>query len=270
VQRLSEALSARTEDGHRAVVPYLMVDRARARRLPATVAALAEAGAAALELGFPFSDPIADGPTLEAAHGKSLAHGTDWTDLRAQVRIASRRLPTAVMTYANPLWARGLGRATEQLAAAGATGLIVPDLSFEEAGPWVAAARRSRLELVLLVAPSARAERVAEIARRSQGFLYLVSRYGTTGATRPAPAGDLAPLVRAAHRARNDLRVLIGFGVHDGPTARAALSSGADGVVVGSALEEVVGRGASARAVGSWLRRIVRAADAAPSGGRSR
>ncbi len=261
MQRLSAALRDRASDGRRAVVPYLMVDRARRDRLPATLAALGDAGAAALELGFPFSDPIADGPTLELAHGRALEHGTDWSDLRAQLRLASGRFPTAVMTYANPLWARGLDRALGDLATAGASGVIVPDLSYEEAGPWTAAARRAGLALVLLAAPSASPERVAEIARRSRGFLYLVSRYGTTGARRPAPARDLAPLVRAAHRARPDLPVLVGFGVHDGPTARAALASGADGVVVGSALEELIAGGSSPRGLGSWLTRIVRAAD---------
>ncbi len=268
--RLGSALRARVAGGGRAVVPYLMVDRGRRARLPTTVRALATAGATALELGFPFSDPIADGPTLEAAHGRALEHGTDWTDLLGQLRVASRELRTAVMTYANPLWAHGLARSLAELARAGASGLIVPDLSYEEAGPFAAAARRSGLDLVLLAAPSATPGRIAEIAGRSRGFLYLVSRYGTTGARSPAPARELGPLVRAAHRARPGLPVLIGFGVRDAPSTRAALASGADGVVVGSALEEVLARRVRPSAVASWLGRIVRAAedDGTPPAGR--
>ena len=257
MEPLARALRTAAQAGRGAVVPYLMVDRARRARLGPTVAALADAGATALELGFPFSDPIADGPTLEAAADRALAHGTTWTDLLSQVGSACSRLPTAVMTYANPVWARGLPRAAQELRRAGATGLIVPDLSLEEAGPWRKAARSAGLSLVLLGAPSASPARIAQIARRSEGFLYLVSRFGTTGRRDPAPSSQLEPLVGAAHRAVPELPVLIGFGVHDPASARAAVASGADGVVIGSALEEVVGAGAAPRKIGSWLSPIV-------------
>jgi len=259
VQPLSEALRAPRDGGPPAVVPYLMVDRARTARLGPTVEALRNAGATALELGFPFSDPIADGPTLEAAADRSLAHGTSWSTLLCHLRVASRRLPTAVMTYANPVWARGLVRAADELHRAGATGLIVPDLSLEESAPWRAAAEDAGLALVLLAAPSADPARVARIARSSRGFLYLVSRFGTTGRGGSSPSRELAPLVRAAHRAAPRLPVLLGFGVRDPASARRAVATGADGVVVGSALEEVVDRGASPREVGAWLARIVAA-----------
>ena len=260
MEPLARALSRARADGRPSVVPYLMVDRARAPALASTVRALAENGAAALELGFPFSDPIADGPTLEAAADRALEHGTRWTDLLGQLRTTSRLLPTAVMTYANPVWARGLPAAAKELRAAGATALIVPDLSLEEAGPWRVAARRAGLALVLLAAPSAAPERVARIARSSDGFLYLVSRYGTTGTGPSSPSGGpLAPLVAAAHRASPRLPVLIGFGVHDPPSARAAMASGADGIVVGSALQTEIAQGARPAALGLWLGRLVRA-----------
>jgi tryptophan synthase alpha chain len=265
VEPLARALSSVRAAGRPSVVPYLMVDRARRARLAPTAAALARAGASALELGFPFSDPIADGPTLEAAADRALAHGTRWTHLLEQLRATSRLLPTAVMTYANPVWARGLARAARQLRDAGATGLIVPDLSLEEAGPWKAAASRAGLSLVLLAAPSASPDRVATIARSSSGFLYLVSRFGTTGGPRgPSAARDLAPLVAAAHAGAPGLPVLIGFGVRDPPSARASLASGADGVVVGSALEQEVARGRSPAELGRWLSRLVRAAESRP------
>jgi len=273
VEPLASALRSVRLRGRRAVVPYLMVDRRRAGALGPTVRALADAGAAALELGFPFSDPIADGPTLEAAADQALEHGTKWTDLLAQLRVASRSLPTAVMTYANPVWVRGLARAATELRTAGATGLIVPDLSLEEAAPWRTAARRAGLALVLLAAPSATPERVARIARSSEGFLYLVSRFGTTGASAASPdAGPLAPLVGASHRAAPRLPVLIGFGVHDPPSARAAVASGADGVVIGSALQTEIVRGASVPELGTWVGRLVRAVDRAAPGvpGRTR
>ncbi len=234
-----------------------MVDRRRRRRLAGTVRALEQGGAAALELGFPFSDPIADGPTLEAAADRSLAAGTRWADLRAAVSVASARLPTAVMTYANPVWSRGVARALEELRAAGATGLIVPDLSFEESAPWRSAARRARLSLVLLAAPTASPARMRAIASASSGFLYLVSRFGITGRAPPTASRTLRPLVSEAHRAAPRLPVLVGFGIRDRSSARQALASGADGIVVGSALQEQLDGGASDSEVERWLRTLV-------------
>ncbi len=264
MEPLARALSVARAGGRRVVVPYLMVDRARRRRLGPTVRAFADAGAAALELGFPFSDPIADGPTLEAAADRALEHGTSWSDLLEQLTTASRTLPTAVMTYANPVWARGLDRAARELRDAGATGLIVPDLSFEEAEPWRRAMTRAGVALVLLAAPAASALRVGRIARGSSGFLYLVSRYGTTGTgRRPAAARALAPLVAAAHRAAPRLPVLVGFGVRDPESARDAVASGADGVVVGSAVEEALRGGAAPRELGRLLGRLVHAVNGA-------
>jgi tryptophan synthase alpha chain len=221
---------------------------------------LARGGAAALELGFPFSDPIADGPVLAAAADRALHHGTRWEDLLEASRVASATLPVAVMTYANPVLRHGLPEAMRALHDAGTTGMIVPDLALEEATPWSRAARRAGISLVLLAAPAASAQRTAEIARASRGFLYLVSRYGTTGRSGSSDAVDLAPLVSAAHRAAPRLPVLVGFGVRDARTARQALATGSDGVVVGTALEERLSGGASAAEVAAWLAQIVRGA----------
>jgi tryptophan synthase alpha chain len=233
-----------------------MVDRFRRSSLRATVTALREGGAVALELGFPFSDPIADGPVLEAAHERALQHGTTWADLLAACRTVSPLLPTAVMTYANPVWHRGIDRALHDLDGAGASGLIVPDLSLEESAPFVAAAQRNHLSLVLLAAPGLDPGRLRRIARASRGFLYLVARYGTTGAGGGGPAVDLRPLVGAAHRAAPDLPVLLGFGVRDRATARAAWRTGADGVIVGSALEERLRARAGADSIARWFRSL--------------
>ncbi len=221
------------------------------------VTALRDGGASALELGFPFSDPIADGPVLEAAHARALRNGTRWSDLLAAVRLASRLLPTAVMTYANPLVRRGIDRALRDLADAGATGLIVPDLALEESGPYRAAARRAGVALILLAAPGITEGRMSSIARRSRGFLYLVSHYGTTGGVARGSTIDLRPLVRVARRAAPSRPVLVGFGVRDRSSARRALRTGADGVIVGSALEQLLARRPSPRAVRSFTAEIV-------------
>lgn len=256
---LGEALLTARRERRALVVPYLMVDRRRTGRLTSTVTALRKGGANALELGFPFSDPIADGPVLEMAAGRSLAHGTHWSDLLDSCRRASSVLPTAVMTYANPVLSHGLDVATRELAKAGASGLIVPDLSLEESGPWRRAARHAGVDLVLLAAPGVSRERLERIARASRGFLYLVARYGTTGASTAGAGVDLTPLVRTAHAAAPSLPVLVGFGVRDASTAARALDSGADGVVVGSALEELLERDLSSESISRWLRTISRA-----------
>jgi tryptophan synthase alpha chain len=257
--RLDDELRSARVDGRPAVVPYLMVDRARRRALAGTVAALRGAGATALELGFPFSDPIADGPVLETAHERALRDGTRWNDLLDALRTASPVLPTAVMTYANPLVHRGVDRALRDLAAAGASGLIVPDLSLEESRAFRSAARRAGLSLVLLAAPGVSNERLRRIARASRGFLYLVGHYGTTGGAKRGSTVDLRPVVRAAHRAVPALPVLFGFGVRDRASAERALASGADGVIVGTALEEQLRRDPRPRAVGAFLAGISRA-----------
>jgi len=263
--RIDAALRRARSAGRPIVVPYLMVDRGTQRRLGATVRALAAGGATILELGFPFSDPIADGPVLEASAGRALAHGTRWADLRAAVRTASAVLPVAVMTYANPVLQHGLDVGLRELADAGASGLIVPDLSYEESAPWRAAARRAGLSLVLLTAPAASPQRTAEIARASRGFLYLVSRYGTTGRRGSPEADRLSELVSAARRAAPTLPVLVGFGVRNAATARAARSSGADGVIVGSALDELLLGGATPASVERWISRIAAGAASARS-----
>ena len=256
---LADALRTARRSGRPLVVPYVMVDRSRLASLRSTVEALRDGGACALELGFPFSDPIADGPVLEAAAGRALARRTGWSDLLRACRVASPVLPTAVMTYANPVWQEGLSAGLRQLSRAGATGLIVPDLSFEESAPWRRAARTAGLALVLLSAPGSRPDRTRALARASRGFLYLVSRYGTTGVGVPDPSVDLRPIVRDAHRAAPRLPVLVGFGVRDRASAGRALATGADGVVVGTALEELLeGRPSRAR-LRDWIREIAAA-----------
>ena len=262
--RLADALD-RTTRRRPFLVPYLMVDRGRRNTLGATVTALRDGGASALELGFPFSDPIADGPVLEAASHRALGAGTDWSDLLRALETSAPILPTAVMTYANPVWRHGLGAAVEQLHAAGATGLIIPDLSFEDSGPWRAATSQAGLDLVLMAAPGTSRDRVGQIARHSRGFLYLVSRYGTTGGGTNQVARELAPLVAAAHRAAPRLAVLVGFGVRDPKSREAALQSGADGVIVGTALEERLARHPTSRSIQQWTARLSLRGREAPS-----
>ncbi len=250
---LAEALRAARAARRPAIVPYLMVDRTQSRRLSARVRALRDGGATALELGFPFSDPIADGPVLATSAQRALDHGTRWADLLAACRTASQILPVAVMTYANPVWRHGLPKALEGLRAAGASGLIVPDLSLEESRPWRTAAARARVHLVLLAAPGVSRPRLARIARASRGFLYLVGRYGITGASVRGTSVALAPILRQARSAAPTLPILVGFGIRDRAGVARAFAAGADGVIVATALKERLDAGASPDSIRSWL-----------------
>jgi tryptophan synthase alpha chain len=252
VQLASAFAEART-NGRTIVVPYLLVDRHRRTRTRAIVRALRDAGATGVELGFPFSDPIADGPVLAAAHHRALEHGTRWSDLIADLRDTEPVLPTAVMTYANPLLRRGLDRALGEIAEAGGSGLIVPDLSLEETPPFRSAARRAGLAMVLLVAPGTASGRLRRIAAASSGFLYVVGQYGTTGGPARGARADLGPMIEEAWSAQAGLPVLVGFGIRDRASAERALAAGADGVIVGTAIEQLLAHGTDLAPLRRWM-----------------
>jgi len=256
---LAEELAGNRREGRGSFLVYLMVDAARQGRLGALARACRTAGASGIELGFPFSDPIADGPVLQAAASRALEHGTGWPHLLEGLRQVSRELPVAVMTYANPVFHRGLTRACTDIARAGGSGLIVPDLALEESGPWRRAARGAGLSLVQMGSPATSASRMRRLATESTGFLYLVSRLGTTGRGRPSTGAELRPLVAAAHAARPELPVLVGFGIRAPADLAPVGAMGADGVIVGTAVEEILARSTDPRRLGRFLRPLVRA-----------
>lgn len=240
-----------------------MVDVARRSRLLPLVRACREAGVTGIELGFPFSDPIADGPVLQAAASRALANGTTWRDLLEALRRVSRELPVAVMTYANPVFHRGLPTACQEMAAAGGSALIVPDLALEETVPWRSATRRAGLSLVQMGSPATPRSRVRALADASSGFLYLVSRYGTTGRGPHAAGAGLRSLVRAARDARPELPVLIGFGVRTADDLVPVLATGADGAIVGSAVEEILTQSTEPTRLSRFLRPLTHAVESA-------
>ncbi len=233
-------LAAARAEERLALLPYLMAGYPRIRGFDECVLRVAE-HSDVVELGLPFSDPTADGPVIAAAARQALAQGVHfgWTcELAAAVRERCEA-GLVLMSYLNPLLAVGLARAVRELVAAGFEGLIVPDLPLEESGELCALADEQGLALVQLVTPLTPSERARSIARASRGFLYAVTRAGTTGA-RAEPAA-IAGYLRGL-RALSPLSVCAGFGVRDERQVR-ALRGVADGVVVGSALIELQGRG---------------------------
>jgi tryptophan synthase alpha chain len=195
--------------------------------------AMSEAGADVIEIGLPYSDPLIDGPVIQEAVHRALAGGTVVADvLRTVAAVAAAGVPTLIMTYWNPVEQHGVGRFAADLARAGGSGLITPDLTPEEAGPWLAAAAEHHLDPVFLVAPSSSDERIELITSVCGGFVYAASLMGITGA-RASVSSQAAGLVSRV-RDHTKLPVALGLGVSNGAQA-AEVASFADGVIVGSA-----------------------------------
>jgi tryptophan synthase alpha chain len=187
-----------------------------------------------LELGVPFSDPLADGPVIHAAGTAALRKGVRLAQVLEVAAALAAEVPVVVMCYANPIFARGLERFCDQLRDAGASGLIVPDLPFEEAGLTLRACDERGLALVPLVAPTTPDSRLALIGGQARGFVYTVSVTGTTG-ERARVDGALRSLLRRVG-AHTDVPVVVGFGISTPDHARAAADAGAEGVIIGSRL----------------------------------
>ena len=221
-------------DGRAALMPYLMGGFPDLDGSRAIGEAYAEAGADLVELGVPFSDPLADGPVIHAAGTAALAAGATLHGALEVGRALAGTVPVVLMCYANLVLARGPERFADDLAARGISGLIVPDLPLEEAGEALAACDAAGVALVPLVAPTTPEERLAAIGSRARGFVYTVSVAGTTG-EREALAADLPGLI-ARTKTHTDVPVALGFGIGTPAAAAAAAAAGADGVIVGSRL----------------------------------
>jgi tryptophan synthase alpha chain len=195
--------------------------------------AIATAGADVIEIGLPYSDPLIDGPVIQEAVHRALLGGTRVADvLRTVEALAAAGVPTLIMTYWNPVDRHGVPEFARDLAAAGGSGLITPDLTPEEAGPWLAAARQHDLDPVFLVAPSSSRQRIELVTSVCGGFVYAASLMGITG-TRETVDSQAAGLVSRV-RECTKLPVAVGLGVRDGRQA-AQVAGFADGVIVGSA-----------------------------------
>jgi len=240
LELIAEAFARVRADGRRAaLMPYLM---GGFPTLPASREiglAYARGGADLVELGVPFSDPLADGPVIHAAATAALDAGATLPAVLEVGRAIAEHVPVVLMCYANPIFARGLERFVDGLVSAGISGLIVPDLPLEESGDALAACDARGIALVPLVAPTTPVDRLASIGALARGFLYAVSVTGTTG-ERTAVDGGLEVLVRRA-AAHTEVPVAVGFGIATPEQAAAAAAAGADGVIIGSRLVRAAG-----------------------------
>jgi tryptophan synthase alpha chain len=269
VDRLHSAFS-RCRDAHEsALVTYVMGGDPDPSTSLAMALACVEGGADVLELGVPFSDPIADGPTIQAAAQRALAGGTtlaDVLEIAARVRARSQ-IPIALMGYLNPMIAGGAERLLSGCTGAGVDALIIPDLLPEESELLAPAAAAAGVKLVYLLAPTSNPARVEAAARAATGFIYFVSVTGVTGARRTLPP-EIGPMV-ASVRMATALPVVIGFGVSSPEQAR-TLGPLADGVVVGSAIVQRIAEGGTRSARSERVVRFVRSLKRALRPARSR
>ncbi|HEV3255005.1 MAG TPA: tryptophan synthase subunit alpha [Candidatus Acidoferrales bacterium] len=231
--------------------------------------AAAEAGADIIELGVPFSDPLADGPTIQRASERALRSGTNLAGILGLVqRLRTKTdVPLVLFSYFNPILQMGIGPFASAAARAGADGVLATDLTPEEASEYRAALGAAGLDTIFLAAPTSTDARLERIAESSSGFLYLISRTGVTGAKEALPE-DLPALVRRT-RARTRLPIAVGFGISL-PTHVTALGGLADAAVVGSALVAEVERASSAAAAAQAVGERVRALKEAARHGISR
>ena len=223
-----------------ALMPFLMAGDADLATTRATLLALQQAGADLIELGIPYSDPLADGPVIQAAASRALKAGTTPGAVLAMLASLAGELliPVVLFTYSNPLLNRGMETFCRDAAAAGAAGLVVPDLPLEEAEKLSPIAAAAGLDLILLVAPTTPAERMARIHHTSRGFTYLVSVTGVTG-VRTNLESRVEPLVQQL-KGQGPTPVAVGFGISGPAQARQVRDWGADGAIVGSALVTVM------------------------------
>ncbi|MGH9089272.1 MAG: tryptophan synthase subunit alpha [Acidimicrobiales bacterium] len=228
---MAAALRARRDAGAKLLVPYLVAGMTE--DWVEVLQAVAAAGADAVEVGIPFSDPMMDGPVIQEASLLALQRGTTPAAVVDAVAEAGVEVPIAVMTYYNLVFRTGHRRMARSLAEAGIGGAIVPDLPLEELGPWAVEADEAGVATILLVAPSSPAERVRRICERSRGFVYAVARMGVTGERVSLGSSTTDVVLRV--QAATDIPVCAGVGISTPAQAVEACRT-ADGVIVGSAI----------------------------------
>lgn len=235
MKSVSEQFQALRDRQQCALIPFVTAGDPDLETTAAALRSLDQCGADLIELGVPYSDPLADGPVIQAAATRALQKGTTLDDVLALVKTVAPELtaPIILFTYYNPILNRGIDAFFQDIAAAGAKGLVVPDLPLEEVAVVTETAEKNGVEVILLVAPTSPEERIRAIAEQSRGFIYLVSVTGVTG-IRSEIQGRVKELLEEL-KTITDKPVAVGFGVSQPEQAEQLRSWGADGVVVGSA-----------------------------------
>jgi tryptophan synthase alpha chain len=247
-------IQSKFNGGHKALIAYITAGDPTPEKTPEFAWALERGGVDILELGVPFSDPIADGPVIQRGADRALKAGTSVKtvlEIARKIREKSE-IPLLLFTYLNPVMRYGLDALAREAKAAGIDGCLLTDVSVEEAAPYVAAMRAAGLDTVFLAAPTSTPRRLKLVAEYSTGFVYLVSRTGVTG-EQSTLSGSIGPLVDSV-RAETKLPLAVGFGIST-PAQAHDVAQIADGVVVGSALVRMIEQGGDIEAFARSLRR---------------
>lgn len=238
MSRIDQTFKRLQGKGQTALIPFIVAGDPDLEATEALVLKLAESGADLIELGIPFSDPIADGPTIQAAHQWALKKGVSIEGILSLTRrLKGITPPLVLMTYFNPIFHYGLKHFAVRCKESGVDGVIVPDLPPEEAGPWIKEARELELDTIFIVAPTSPPERIGRVNKYSRGFIYYVSITGVTGARENLPK-ELEFAVRQIKK-ESKKPISVGFGIST-PEQVKAVGKYADGVIVGSAIVKVI------------------------------
>ncbi len=230
---LSDRFAGLKQRGEKALVLFFTAGDQPLSELPAIISALEEGGADVIEVGIPFSDPFGEGPTIQASSQRALDNGVTPSAILEAIGTADAQVPVVTMGYYNPVLRNGLESFAKRSHDMGSTGTIVSDLVPDESDEWCAASTKAGIETIFLVAPTSTQARIEEVAKRSTGFVYVVSRTGVTGAENQVPA-DVTGLVKRV-KALTDKPVCVGFGISKPEHVRMVCEV-ADGAVVGSFL----------------------------------
>lgn len=243
MSRITETFDRLTTNGERALITYVMAGYPDHTSNMAAIRGLVRGGADIIELGFPFSDPLADGPVIQEAATISLKNGMSMNTYHNMVRDIREYsdIPIVTMTYANIAYSIGYARFAAESARARVDGIILPDMPVEESGDYTKEAHQAGIDTIFLASPNTSASRTKQIVQASTGFLYLVAVYGTTGA-RGGTSVHATESLRRTKEAAGHLPTCIGFGVAGPQDVRQYAEAGADGIIVGSAILGVVQR----------------------------
>jgi tryptophan synthase alpha chain len=265
LSRITSRFEHLRKSGRRGFIPFITAGDPDLDTTARLLVELADSGASVIELGVPFSDPMADGPVIQRASERALRHGFGLSEVFETVANAAPRMsdtPVVLFSYFNPLLQYGINRLVADAKAAGVDGVLVTDLVPEEAGEFAAALNSRGLDMIFLIAPTSTDKRLELVARHASGFIYAVSRAGVTG-TRDSLSSDAETLVKRARRF-SDLPVAVGFGIST-PEQVAATWKYADAAVVGSAIvseiERQTGNPDLVPNIGRFCRRLGPAAD---------
>lgn len=237
--RISEKFSELKKKKQGALIAYICAGDPSPDATKEYVTALVRGGADIIELGLPFSDPTADGPTIQAGIERALNGGMNPDIYFRTVASLKMHIPLVVMTYYNIIFKRGLDKFVKDCAASGISGIIVPDLPPEESGELAGFCKKNDVDLIFLVAPTTTDERLKRILEEGKGFIYLVARLGVTG-VRAEVAASTRDLIK---RVKTTTPKAVGFGISNGKQAAEIIRAGADGVIVGSAFVNIIASG---------------------------